>query len=76
MDDYYVRAALVHDHVKALKRQAGGIRDPDRLRAIGDEMEVCVQSLQAIRAEQISHYAELAKGPLRSRWWQFWRRTA
>lgn len=75
MDEFFTRATVVHDHVEALKREAQGVTDVERLSAIHDEMDVCLRSLEAIRAEQIFHYAELDKGPLRTHWWQIWRRT-
>lgn len=70
MSDHFVRAQLVKLDVDKLAGEAQRCNDPERIRAIGDEIEVRLESLREIHREQLME--QLAPPPSRRPWWKFW----
>lgn len=68
-DDFFARATLIHTRVQRLACEAQ-TAPHERVLAIRDEMEVCLQSLEDIREEQL--LAQLTPEPPkpRRRWWR------
>lgn len=65
--EFFHRAALVKNRVDRLTAEARTCTDRDRLAAIEREMQVCCDSMYAIREEQL---LDMLPKPKKKRWWR------
>jgi hypothetical protein len=73
MDETMVRVHLANNRVQALAAEARRCNDPERLRAIGDEIDLILANMRELREEQL--IAQLRKPTAagarpRRRWWR------
>lgn len=65
------RIQLVKLEVDALVSEARTCNNPERLRAIGDEVEIRLESMREIRRQQLERQIITPKKQQRP-WWRFW----
>lgn len=65
--DRWPRIQMIQLEASRLRAEAQLTNDPDRIRVIGDEMQILCDSLIEIRREQIM---DSMSKPKRRRWWQ------